>query len=60
MSVFRAKEAQQLKAELSMARLAERQARERYQDFVRNSMYGVSEGRLEEYMKILYRTLYTE
>jgi len=41
----RVHEANQLKAELTVARMAERAAREKYQDFMRtSSMYGVSVG----------------
>ena len=41
--VGRVHEAHQLQAELSVARMAERAAREKYQDFMRtSSMYGVS------------------
>ena len=42
--IVRVHEAQQLRAELTVARMAERAAREKYQDFMRtSSMYGVSE-----------------
>ena len=41
--VGRVHEANRLRAELNVARMAERAAREKYQDFMRtSSMYGVS------------------
>jgi len=41
--IVRVHEAQRLRAELTVARMAERAAREKYQDFMRtSSMYGVS------------------
>jgi len=43
MLIGRVHEANRLRAELSVARMAERAAREKYQDFMRtSSMYGVS------------------
>jgi len=43
MLICRVHEANRLRAELSVARMAEKAAREKYQDFMRtSSMYGVS------------------
>ena len=43
MLIGRVQEANRLRAELSVARMAEKAAREKYQDFMRtSSLYGVS------------------